>query len=446
MNVLWIVVDCLRHDALSANGYHRPTTEPLDDRLTNEFVAFDDAATQSAFTLNVITSLVTGTYPSTHGVLRWHDRYDGDPSPYREYTGTDLGPVKAVPAMNFMTEEWGLDRAFDTVHDLDAAKRARESNTAITEEVFDTARDVMAERDPFNLFCWLFDLHTPWLSEPAFGDGTPRDRYDTELRYVADELESLFTHLERSGQYDDTLVILTGDHGEVFDEYQYLPWHPLTEVAARVPGLGQSLRGTHLGHLGRPLVDELVHVPLYVKLPNGAHGGETVTGQVELIDVLPTVLDVAGETVPPAIEGESLRPHIRGEADGKKFVRAEVEPNPTDGLFRMIRSSDRKFLHHDRPSVGDISSGFDVARYIADAISPHVKFYWTGKTNTRTYSRTNPVLPTSSAECSTDGQTPTNEQPVNSPNRNDRIWKTLDTSDRSPTRPRRGDRNKGPTT
>jgi arylsulfatase A-like enzyme len=365
MNVLWVVVDCLRYDALSSNGYERATTNPLDDRLEGDFVEFSDAATQSGFTLNVLTSLITGTYPSTHGVLRWSDQYDGDPPAYTEYAAdTDLAPPEAIPAMNFVSEEWGLDSAFDTVHDLESAKATRNCHQAIAEEVFETAREVVAGRDQFNVLCWLFDLHTPRLSTPTIGDGSPRDHYDSELRYVAEELESFLAHLEETGQYKDTLVVLTGDHGDIFDEFHRLPWHPATETVAQIPGLGRPLRGDYLGHLGRPLVEELVHVPLYVKFPAG-HGGETVTGQVELIDILPTVLDTAGAPVPSTVEGRSLVPQVEGKASGKEFVRAKMGPNPVDGIQQMCRSDDEKYLRYDPPTFDQVGSPKDGVHYVA---------------------------------------------------------------------------------
>jgi arylsulfatase A-like enzyme len=102
MNVLWIVVDCLRSDACSANGYDRPTTTVIDDRLREEFITFTDACTQSGFTLNVAASMITGTYPSTHGVMNWSDEFQDDIPTYGDISEEmKIAPAEVISGMNF---------------------------------------------------------------------------------------------------------------------------------------------------------------------------------------------------------------------------------------------------------------------------------------------------------------------------------------------------------
>ncbi|MFB6141782.1 MAG: sulfatase [Halorientalis sp.] len=368
-NVLWVVVDCLRDDALSTNGYHRPTTEPIDDRLAADFVRFENACTQSGFTLNVISSLVTGTYPTTHGVLRWSDTFPEDVPAYADaIADSSLPPATAIPGMNFVTEEWGVDRAFDRVHNLEEAKGTRACEQARAGEIREEAERVVTGADGFNAMLWFFDLHEPWLSDRAFdGDNPKRDSYDTELRYVAEQLDELFATLEAAGRYEDTLVIVTGDHGDIFTEHQNLPWNRYTALAERLPLARRILYGNgYVGHIGRPFVEELVDVPLFVKLPGSEHGGTCVEGQVELVDLLPTILDVAGVSELETVEGETLLPKVRGEEDGKAYVRAEMSPEPVAGFFRMVRGTEYKYLRHDPPSLGDIQNpARDTLLYLA---------------------------------------------------------------------------------
>ena len=356
--VLWIVIDCLRYDAFSSNGYHRPTTTAIDDRLESDFAKFSDASTQSGFTLNVISSMMTGTYPTTHGILRWSDKFPTDLPTYREMVrDSGLGPAEAVAGMNFITDEWGVNNAFDNVHNLDAQKSERDCDQAVASEVRTQAEEIFDTREDPNALLWFFDLHTPWLSESTFNGSNPkRDHYDSELQYVSAELETLFTRIEEQGVYDDTVIILTGDHGDIFDEYQRLPWNRYTTLAEKVPGLHRFFDGDgYLGHLGRPFFEELVHVPLYIKLPDSRLGGETVHGQVELIDIIPTICELADIDLPETVEGESLLPRIEGRESGKDFVRAEMGPNPADGLIRMIRDGNYKYIKFDRPSIQDIN-------------------------------------------------------------------------------------------
>lgn len=368
MNVLWVVVDCLRFDACSANGYHRPTTAPLDQRLDTDFVTFKDACTQSGFTLNVATSMLTGTYPSTHGVVNWSDEFHGELPAYGDLTiEAGLSPATAISGMNFFTDEWGLNQVFDTVHNLEAEKSGRECHQATATEVRDKCMGLVSNQESFNHLLWFFDPHTPWLSDSTFnGPNTKRDHYDTEIQYVAAELETLFEELRQQDHYEETLIIITGDHGDIFDEHPRLPWSRVSRFARGVPGLKRLLAGDgHLGHLGRPLVEEIVHVPLFVKFPKSKFGGTTVSGQVELIDLLPTVLDVVGGNIPPTIEGESLLPLVRGDSNGKDHVRAEMQPNPVDGLSRMVRSEKYKYLTHRPPKLSAVDGLMDFPTYAA---------------------------------------------------------------------------------
>lgn len=369
MNVLWVVVDCLRFDACSANGYNRPTTTAIDDRLREEFITFTDACTQSGFTLNVAPSMITGTYPSTHGVVNWSDEFQNDIPTYNDISEEmEIAPAEVIPGMNFFTEEWGLDQAFNQVHNLDEKKSRRDCNQATATEIRTKCNEIINNRESFNTLLWFFDTHTPWLSEKQFnGPNEKRDQYDTETQYVAKELEIIFNELKQQGQYDETMIIITGDHGDVFEEYPRLPWSTAGSAARQVPGLKRLFWGDgHLGHLGRPLVEEIVHVPLFVKLPDSKLGGKIESGQVELIDILPTVIDIAGGDIPPTVEGISLLPLIRGDIKGKDTVRAEMEPNPISGLNRMIRGEEYKYLTWKQPELSDLDDlPSDLPTYIA---------------------------------------------------------------------------------
>jgi hypothetical protein len=205
---------------------------------------------------------------------------------------------------------------------------------------------------------WLLDLHKPWLSERRFFGPNPKcDYYDTELQYVAEQLDRLFETLERRGEYDETMIVLTGDHGDIFREYPRLPWSRLGAFARKIPMLRRPLISDgYLGHLGRPFFEEVVHVPLFVKLPSNDESGTEVTGQVELLDVLPTIIDVADRQPPSRIEGETLLPRIRDDGGGKEVVRAEMEPNPVDGLTRMVRGPEYKYMTFESPGIHDVTT------------------------------------------------------------------------------------------
>lgn len=115
-------------------------------------------------------------------------------------------------------------------------------------------------------------------------------QYDGAIRYTSDQLTAFFAALRPQGLLDDTLVVLTSDHGEAFLEHGTL---------------------TH----GDVLFDELVHVPLVIRTPDGRPRGRRVPNLTSLVDLAPTVLDYVGLPPPPPFQGRSLRPPIDGTTD-----------------------------------------------------------------------------------------------------------------------------------
>lgn len=156
MNIIWCVVDCLRYDALSLNNYRRPTSVALDDRLFRDFVSFEDACTQSAFTFSVLSSMITGAYPSTHGALRFSDQLADEIPTLRDMWAESDYESHAIPGMNFVGSEWGTKRAFDSVHNLSQAKSQRESSQARADEVRKKTEDVLSTNEDSVSLSWFF--------------------------------------------------------------------------------------------------------------------------------------------------------------------------------------------------------------------------------------------------------------------------------------------------
>ncbi len=115
------------------------------------------------------------------------------------------------------------------------------------------------------------------------------ERYDTAIRYSTDALGQLLDDLEEAGRLDDALVIVTADHGDEFFEHG------------------------GFSH-GYTLHEEVIRVPLFVKLP-GQRGARRVAQRVSILDIYPTIAEVVGVRVSHPIDGESLVPLIRGRAD-----------------------------------------------------------------------------------------------------------------------------------
>lgn len=265
----------------------------------------------------------------------------------------------AVSGMNFFRKGWGLGKTVSTVHDLSEYKQDRAHEQAYANEVVETFdREVLSPGEPFASILWFFDAHTPWTSEPRFsGENPKRDAYDTELAFIDRHLGSLFSKLKEASVYDETLIIFTSDHGDIFMDHHRLEGTRVADLAVQyeVPKLSTILRGDgYLGHLAKPLYEELLHVPLYLKLPHQQHGGLTVDHQVELVDLLPTVLDIADIDVPERErdwQGESLVSVIDGKTRGREYTFADVVAREVNGRHLAIRGPEYKLIRNERPNL-----------------------------------------------------------------------------------------------
>jgi arylsulfatase A-like enzyme len=161
------------------------------------------------------------------------------------------------------------------------------------------------------------------------------DSYDAGIKFTDFHLDRFFDFLKQEGLWDTTLLIVTSDHGEEFMEHDIL------------------------GH-GKSLYETLVHVPLIVKMP--ASFGSTarrVSGLSELVDIMPSVLDLLNIRLKGQMQGESLLPHIKGKKrSGKKRVFASLHGKGFEEK-RSIRSERWRYMIFDG-DFSDKDEFFDV--------------------------------------------------------------------------------------
>jgi arylsulfatase A-like enzyme len=297
-SLLLITIDCLRADHVHAYGYHRQTT-PAIDRLSTEGVRFDHAYTSAPMTIPSLPQLFTSKVFPTSSDATWL-------APFAA-----AGVPSAAIVNNIFLALWhtfgrdpqardGFDR-----FDGDGYRDARE----ITDEAITWLDRHRGTR--FALYLHYLDAHSPYLLVPVdadvFGDpayagpvtrsfndvGAPTERYtpgdrqrvvdwyDAGIHWVDQNLVRLIDHLRAEGRLDRTIVVVTADHGEeLWDHGRF--FH------------GQSLH------------DELLHVPLVVRLPGGAYAGTVVERAVRSIDVAPAILEWANLPVPASFTGRSL--------------------------------------------------------------------------------------------------------------------------------------------
>lgn len=323
-NVILIVIDSLRVDAVGSYQPERTTT-PNIDGLAHEGVLFEQARSNAIDTRTSTTSLLTGRYAGELGV---HFRNRGvselERRHFREIAPTTLpallaenGYATAAFANNMFLLEFtgaGYDLGFQRVYNND---RPRWDTMEITDRAI---RWIDSVRDrPFFLF---FNLNSPHgLYRPpirnlfqasGFFDLARYDLYSWYLGSVAhaDEYVGVLGRaLDRMGISDDTLIIVTADHGQVFDAaHDY-------EIS------GRSER-TYNRH-GFTLYDEELRVPLILRAPGRLPAGRRVAEAVSLVDLFPTIVQIAGFEPPGNVAGRSLVESSFGKTGPERAVFAE---------------------------------------------------------------------------------------------------------------------------
>lgn len=351
--VVLVSIDTLRTDHLGCYGYPRPTSPNLDAFASGALV-FEDVTSPSPWTLPAHASLLTGVYPSRHG-MKGPDVYLPPAIPTLAETLARHGfMTAAVVNSHRLSEHYGLDRGFRKFLYVRENAGQREPGTAITEKAVRWLQNHADKR--LFLFVHYYDVHSDYASRPEFerlfrgsyrgpADGTTRqlqafregrvrfnaqdaahlvDLYDAGIRQLDEELKRLLGAIERQAS-GRALVFVLSDHGEEFLE-----------------------RGGVLH--GRTQFQELVRVPLIVRGP-GLPAGRRIKTPVSLLDVFPTLLRLVGVTPPPGLDGEDLTPLWSGASrpglqDRVLFGEAD-QGNAEVDITRAVRRGRHK-LHYDR--------------------------------------------------------------------------------------------------
>lgn len=295
-NVLFIIVDTLRADHLGCYGYERALTPSIDE-LASSGVRFENVVTAAPVTAPSIATLMTSTLPSYHGVrdneiFSLNENLPTLASAFSEAGYLTAGFVSSVVlnrrggfAAGFAHYDDDLAQEYVCYDDDYAPQRDELQGTqrraeAVTGAALDWLRGV-ARGKPFLCFVHYFDPHDPYDPPPPAVAGLDKYPYDGEIAYTDAQIGRLLGGLEELGLRDKTLVVLTADHGE---------------------GLGEHLERTH----GFFLYDATVMVPLVFCLPGIIPSEVVLSSQVRTLDVMPTILDLAGAAVPETAQGVSL--------------------------------------------------------------------------------------------------------------------------------------------
>ena len=327
-NILLIVLDTVRADHLSCYGYSRETT-PFLDSLAAEGTRYTQAISPAIWTLPTHVSLHTGLYPSSHGTDSSHQKMDTQSPSLAELLAHNGYETAGFAAAGWLSEMTRFPRGFETfcgpaelTSQTAFTPSARNKLLRVIQKFWagpdsDSEfpdkkaqiinRSVMSwlenrdEKRPFFAFINFFEAHSPYLPPPPYHtrfldpeewayartisqrqtryyDGDfelssedfrmLKDLYDGELSYLDHRIGELFGFLKKKDILDDTLCIITADHGE---------------------NLGEK---NHFGHR-YCLYNTLIHVPLLIRYPEIFPAGHVEDTLVQSLDIFPTVMELA---------------------------------------------------------------------------------------------------------------------------------------------------------
>lgn len=333
MNVVLLVIDALRADHLSSYGYTRPTSHHLD-ALARQGVRFTDFFAHNNTTSPSFTTMMTSRHPLNHGIVGHLGTRKLDPSvPMLAEVLRDHGYATAAVDNLHGWFERGFEVYKSFVYDQRATKPVSHGEE-LNGQILPLLKELKAGGRPFFLFAHYWDTHSPYLPPPPYdtlflsegSDGgaqqsvgehesqatlediyrfAPLARflkrwigdapdvaavvasYDAEIAYVDYCVGQVLAELDRLDLSDDTIVVVTADHGESLGEH-----------------------GIYFDHHG--LYDPELHVPLIMRHPRLLPAGAVIPGLARHIDLAPTLLDLVGLAGAMPCEGISLRERIEG--------------------------------------------------------------------------------------------------------------------------------------
>jgi len=404
-NILVIVIDAVRARNLGCYGYSKQTS-PNIDNLAKEGVLFEDAYSCTNVTDASLTTIFSGKYPLSHGIIRHGPRLSKEEIQKIDEYGIRFLP-QILRARGYVTlavdwlDRWhcrGYNYYSGLIHHAKPrpvrkidrwlmltsrsyAKIRKSSSIDEARLVTARAKNLITKyrNKKFFLFLHFWDTHSPYAPPKEFyknideqktnrvlkGIFNPMSwrerqwrtqeqivRYDAAITYVDHEIGKLVKHLETCGILDQTLLIVTADHGESFTEH--------------------GLIFTHLG-----LYDVTIHVPLILRYPDFTRN-KKVKGFVQYFDILPTIMDILdikykdydGKSALPLISGETNQIHSAVYAEeaqyarksairtnGYKYIQAlsRIYQGPTKELYDVNKDpGETKNIISEKPNVANM--------------------------------------------------------------------------------------------
>ena len=328
--IILISLDTLRADHLGCYGYHR-NTSPFIDAFAKESIVFERAVAQSPWTLPSHMSIMTSLYPAFHGVYKVMEQKQclaNEHITLAELLRKGGYQTAAFVDGGWMRKTFGFSQGFDIYDD----RKVRIAG------ILPKVKKWLSKNKskPFFLFIHCYDIHGPYNPPPPYdkifhdfnytGNLFPSNKnliaasrkelevndedlhhfialYDGGIRYTDEKIGEFLSFLKDSGLMNQSLIIITSDHGEEFKEHD-------------------SFRHWQLYY--RPNL----HIPLIMRIPKYPRKEIRTNELVQSIDLLPTILEIAGLPPHPKAQGKSLLPIIKQHKNFlNNFLRQTFQRN-----------------------------------------------------------------------------------------------------------------------
>ena len=313
-NLLLVCIDTLRADRLGAMGHGGGLT-PVMDQLARDGVIFANAYSQGPNTPQSFPSIFTSLYS---GRVPFRKRFTGYPVikpeavTFFELLAAQGISTSAVTSHFYFKPKRGITQGVKDWDNRDAGTIKESNKDIASPRIVPRALAKLGELsksgERFTMFVHLFEPHSTYVRHKGFtytqrGAASLKEKYDIEVKVVDRWLGKLLEGLKQHNLADNTAVLLFSDHGEAFKEHRFY-FH------------------------GQALYNEVLHVPLIMRVPGGP-SGKVVRQRVPLLDIAPTILDLMGLTPEPNFQGRSLLPLARGVAQpADREIGAELMPYP----------------------------------------------------------------------------------------------------------------------
>ncbi len=338
-DVYLVTIDTLRADHVRCYGDSNIET-PAIDSVAKDGARFAEAFTPSPITNSSHTSILTGLLPSSHGVTDFAIPLAATHPTWAEllkakgyHTAAFIGAV----ILDAKSLAPGLDRGFDFYDNFPEHPQSKSRWGRVERRGMDVVQHAttwLGAHPAGSRFVWvhLYDPHDPYEPPLPYSEIYKDRLYDGEIAYADSALGNFLGYLKKRGWYENSVIIVVGDHGE---------------------GLGEHHEETH----GIFLYDSTTHVPLILKLPHQNGSGKVIDAQVSTIDILPTALDFAGVEMPESLDGKSLKPYLAGrEAKLAAIAIGETDYPLRFGWapLRSVRTEGVKLIEAPRPELYDL--------------------------------------------------------------------------------------------